>query len=393
MELRKIADAAGIGKYPVIFDEIYFAMPKNDLPACDLALIDALQEKYNLFSEFYEVVRRTAEEINEDANRSMWVKVCVEYAKTRPVCEARTVPAPRADGTQINALLPLYILIPLIPQGIQVYKDRGFTDEEIYELNRSYADGIRIVCDQIGMPGVNDLYYWWLGIFAKAAIFITHNFWFELRTLPNNAVYLKNREDGTVLPVMAAGTYHHSGIQNLGCPAYEDSDGSFTAQFREDEQNYYGHGAFNSVVDAEEKVFPKSKWECVAGPGDGCLSIHIPRGADISRETLDRAVDAAYTIVKERYPEYNTKVIFGSSWILDPKLQEFVGPNSKITGLQSAFHTYPQKCNGKGLFGYVFPKNYESLETLPEDTSLQRKLKKLYLDGGYIYDYAGAIVK
>ena len=263
----------------------------------------------------------------------------------------------------------------------------------MYELNRDYSSGIRIVCDQTGMPGVNALYYWWLGIFAKASIFITYKFWFELRTLPANAVYLKNKKSGQVLPVMATGTYHRSGVQNLGSPAYEDADGAFTVQFREDEENYYGHGAFNSVVDPKEKTFPKTMWECVAGPGDGCLSIHIPRGADISAETLDKAVDAAYAIVKERYPEYDPKVIFGSSWILDPKLQEFVGPASKITGLQKAFCTYPQKCNGKGLFGYVFPKNYESIETLPEETSLQRKLKKWYLDGGYIYDYAGAIVK
>lgn len=393
MELRKIADAVGIGKYPSILDDVFFSMPKNDLPACDLDLIDQLQREHNIFEEFYDVVRQTAEEINRDANRSMWIKVCVEYAKDRLVGEVRTIPAPKPDGTQVTALLPLYILIPLIPKSIEIYKARGFSNEEIYKLNRDYASGIRIVCGQTGMPGVNALYYWWLGIFAKAVIFITHNFWFELRTLPNNAVYLKNKTDGTVLPVMAAGTYHRSGIQNLGSPAYEDPDGSFVAQFREDEENFYGHGAFNSVVDNEEKVFPKSLWDCVAGPGDGCLSIHIPRGADISAKTLEEAVKSAYAIAKERYPEYDPKVIFGSSWILDPKLQEFVGPNSKITELQNAFCTYPQKCDGKGLFGYVFPKNYESLETLPEDTSLQRKLKKLYLDGGYIYDYAGAIVK
>ena len=393
MKLRKIADAVGIGKYPAILEEIFFAMPKNDLPACDLDLIDKLQREYNIFEEFYEVVRSTAEKINKDLNRSMWIKVCVEYARSRSASEVNTIPVPNPDGTQLTALLPLYILIPLIPKSIQILKERGFSKEEIVELNSNYAAGIRIVCGQIGMPGVNALYYWWLGLFAKAMIFITHDFWFELRTLPDNAVYLKNKGDGTVLPIMAAGTYHRSGIQNLGSPAYEDAEGAFTARFREDEENYYGHGAYNSVVDPEEKVYPKSLWECVAGPGDGCLSIHIPVGADISKETLSQAVDTAFRILDERFPEYDARVIFGSSWILDPKLQEFVGPNSKITGLQNVFHTYPQKCNGKGLFGYVFPKNYESLESLPENTSLQRKLKKWYLDGGYIYDYAGAIVK
>lgn len=393
MQLRKIADAVGVGKYPAVLDDIYFSMAKTNAPACDILLIDHLQKEYNIFEEFYDVVRRTAEIINQDENRSAWVKTCVEYATNRPVSEAAMIPAPKADGTQISALLPLYILLPQIPLGIQKYKDRGFSNEEIHGINRGYAAGIRIVCEQTGMPGVNGLYYWWLSIFAKAVIFETCGLQFELRTLPEDVVYLKNKLDGTVIPVMSVGTYHGSGIQNLGCPGYEDPEGSFRARFGEDKENYYGHGAFNSVVDTEEKAFPKSLWACVAGPGDGCMSIHIPRNADISRETLDKAVESAYAIVKERYPEYDPKVIFGSSWILDPKLQEFVGPNSKITGLQKAFCTYPQKCDGKGLFGYVFPKNYESLETLPEDTSLQRKLKQFYMDGGYIYDYAGAIVK
>lgn len=393
MEFRRIAHRVGIEDYPPVLDDIYFSMPKNKEPACDLSLIDHLQEEYNVFEEYYDVVRETAEQINLDENRSTWIKVATEYAKYRSVSEAAAIPAPKSDGTQVTALLPLYILIPQIPTGIQKYKDRGFTEEEINVINRAYASGIRIVRGQVGMPCVNDLYYWWLSIFAKAVIFVTHGLQFELRILPDNAVYLKNKEDGTVVAVMAAGTYHRSGMQNLGNPGYEDQEGSFAAQFREDKDNYYGHGVFNSVVDNEEKTFPKSAWDCIAGPGDGCMSIHIPVGADISGETLHKAIDSAYAIVKERYPEYDPKVIFGSSWILDPKLQEFVGPNSKITGLQKAFVTYPQRCDGKGLFGYVFPKNYTSLEELPEATGLQRKIKKLYLDGGYIYDYAGAIVK
>ncbi len=41
--------------------------------------------------------------------------------------------------------------------------------------------------------------------------------------------------------------------------------------------------------------------------------------------------------------------------------------------------------------GYLFPSNIENYEQLPEDTSLQRKIKKVYLDGGYIYGGGGII--
>ena len=42
--------------------------------------------------------------------------------------------------------------------------------------------------------------------------------------------------------------------------------------------------------------------------------------------------------------------------------------------------------------GYLFPANIEDYTKLPEDTSLQRKIKKVYLDGGYIYGGGGIIL-
>ena len=46
---------------------------------------------------------------------------------------------------------------------------------------------------------------------------------------------------------------------------------------------------------------------------------------------------------------------------------------------------------GSAVFSFVFVRKPENLQDLPEDTSLQRKLKKLYLDGDCIHTYSGAI--
>jgi hypothetical protein len=42
---------------------------------------------------------------------------------------------------------------------------------------------------------------------------------------------------------------------------------------------------------------------------------------------------------------------------------------------------------------FVFNGRPENLEDLEETTSLHRKLKKVYLDGGYNHPYAGIIVR
>ena len=43
MELREIASAIGIAKYPAALDEMYQTIAQTGEPACDLALIKQLQ--------------------------------------------------------------------------------------------------------------------------------------------------------------------------------------------------------------------------------------------------------------------------------------------------------------------------------------------------------------
>ena len=392
MDLFEIAQAVGIAKCPDFLIDVYERLPEDTGPACDLELIDRLQEEFNLFDEFYDVVKQTAIQINQDAYRSAWIKTAVAYAKDKNVTDARRVPVPKADGTQITALLPLYILLPQIPMGIESYRQRGFSEAELAALIKSYANGIRTVESQTGMPGINWLYYYWLTLYVKAMIFNTEGLQFELRYVPNAAIYLKHRHNNQILMLATAGTFHATGIQPLGSPGYTDEEGAFKADFAEDETAYHGHAIVDSRVETERKSYLKADWECVLRPGDQCLSLHIPKKADISPENMERAMASARNIVKERYPEHTGMSLFGSSWILDPKLKELLGEQSKISQLINMFYKYPQKCGGTGVFGYVFPKNYESLQTLPEDTSLQRKLKQHYIDGNFIYDYAGFIL-
>ena len=97
MELREIADAIGIGKYPAALDEIYATTAQTNEPACDLALIDRLQEQLNFFGEYYDQVRETAVQINADENRSVWIKNAVAYARISKTAQCRTIPVPKAD--------------------------------------------------------------------------------------------------------------------------------------------------------------------------------------------------------------------------------------------------------------------------------------------------------
>ena len=119
--------------------------------------------------------------------------------------------------------------------------------------------------------------------------------------------------------------------------------------------------------------------------------MHILAGADISVAATKRSIEMARALVQERFPEFTGRLVYCSSWLLDPGLTELLGEESKISGFQRLYTRHPQKSSGMHVFGFVFPKNYGSFDKLPENTRLMRLLKQLYLNGGYNYAYAGVI--
>ena len=389
MLFSEIAACIGIDKYPQEMDGIYETIKNDTAPACNLAMIEKLQKQYDVFGKYYADVVETAQQINEDCRRSAWVKTAAAYAVQVGAGETKRIPGPAFGENKVDDYLRLHILICLIPTSVAEYEKRGFSQEEITHLLASYKLSMSIVEEQTGRPGINAAYHAWMSIFAKVSIFETDGLQFELYKLPKGAVYLKNRESGEVIALLIEGTFHASGIQLLGGRGYEDPQGAFEVSFREDEENFYGYRSYGKGVEKTETAFSKNLWELVAKPGDDCLSIHIPRKADISPATLDKAIANAKEIVKNRFPEHGGSRIYAASWILDPTLEEFLSDSSNLIGFAHRFVCYPQKSDGMHVFGFVFPARFESYETRPETSSLTRGLKKVYLDGRYIYFYHG----
>lgn len=391
MTLREIADKLGIEKYPAVLEEVYASLPEEDGPVCDVALIDSLQQEYELFGKYYEIVREAAEKIEADPVRRAWVRVGQKRSMGQSVTVGRSIPFNYEDDSLEGRMMPLMVLLPQIPEGIRLYREKGFPEEEVQKRIGAYKGGIATVEFRTGKPGLNKLYYNWLNLFVRAVIFSVGGLQFELKEAPALAVFLRNKETGEGIAVMNKGIAHRDG-QILGSAGYEDEEGAFQLEFRETEEAYIGHPVVNFLISHEETVFPKSRWECCVRPGDQVLALHIPKGADISTEALGKAIEAARAIVRDKYPQFADNGVHGISWLLDPKLRELLGENSKITGLQKRFVLYPMKSSGQDIFSYVFGKKPEKLEDLAEDTSLQRKLKKLYLDGEFIHNYAGIIL-
>ena len=76
---------------------------------------------------------------------------------------------------------------------------------------------------------------------------------------------------------------------------------------------------------------------------------------------------------------------------MDPQLVELLGKKSNIAKFNLRFSKLVRKSPGNGVLNFIFlkPDNNFDLHSLPERTTLERKIKQHYLDGKFIYEQIG----
>ena len=176
----------------------------------------------------------------------------------------------------------------------------------------------------------------------------------------------------------------------MGSAGYEDEEDSFSATFEESTAAFLGHPVKNFRIAREKESFSKSEWELILKPEDDVINVHIPRKTNLSPEYVRKAYQEAREIVARSYPDYTPKIFQCSSWLMDPTLTELLGKESRISQFGAPYLRYPNKSAGKEVFSFVFrPDDAKDLTQLPENTTLERKLKEMYLQDKFIYAYTG----
>lgn len=126
-------------------------------------------------------------------------------------------------------------------------------------------------------------------------------------------------------------------------------------------------------------------------PEADILSVHIPSDADLSREALDASYRMAKAFFSRYFPGFRYALTGCASWMLAPKLKELLSPGSGILRFQSDYDIRYVDPADDGAVYWVCKRKPEDLSAMPEDTSLQRKLKALMLSGGHLGSGAGVL--
>ncbi len=110
---------------------------------------------------------------------------------------------------------------------------------------------------------------------------------------------------------------------------------------------------------------------------DEGFSIHIPSDADLSPEAVRRSIRAAKELLGEG-------TYFCRSWMLSPKLKKLLPETSNVRRFRELFHGFEYYPDDTGYRLWVFRNPDLAPKDFPEDTTLQRNMKKFVLHGGKV---------
>lgn len=123
------------------------------------------------------------------------------------------------------------------------------------------------------------------------------------------------------------------------------------------------------------------------------IAVHIPSDADMCVEAVKESLTEFYKFRNQYFPEWENVKLTCDSWMIMPELENFLGEKSNIVQFQRLFNIEKIDREATWYMGWIYP-GYEIVDDkLPENTTLQRELKKFLLAGnrfgiakGYIKD-------
>ena len=124
-----------------------------------------------------------------------------------------------------------------------------------------------------------------------------------------------------------------------------------------------------------------------AESSERCISLHIPSDAKLTPDLLNDSVKKAREFLSEYFPDWADLPMCCESWLLSPRLQEWLPESSGIIRFQNAFDIEETDSADETALEWVFyiaegQRASMNPASFPESTSLQRRMKADYLSGG-----------
>jgi hypothetical protein len=121
------------------------------------------------------------------------------------------------------------------------------------------------------------------------------------------------------------------------------------------------------------------------------ISIHIPSDCDMTPSKLDESFNFAKNFFASKFSDYANAPFFCYSWLNSPNLKLVLPETSKIIMFQNRFEIVKVDEESDGYVQWVFKNKNLPPQDFPENTSLQKNIKRHILNGGKIGEALGIL--
>ncbi|NLM78272.1 MAG: hypothetical protein GX173_09325 [Ruminococcaceae bacterium] len=397
-QLSDLLNELGITKCPARWQTLFpVVMDRFSASGCPPVAEDTLRQadqQFRLFPTRLPLILRGAALIRQNQALSCYLLLLLAALEDRTAFYAEwdELEQPQAaEGEDPLAfdLLPIYLLPPLLPAAAAVWQARQ-VPWNIIQRSFSFIEISLKLHERRVFKPIFDLHdLRWNLNFADNRILRIGRFNMEIKPAFPGRIQVFRHRDGRLCTLVDDLRLHRSGFA-LGSPGYTDEDGAYLAVVNDEGTFWQGHAVLkDGRAEEQTTALPKNDWQCVLRRDDPVISVHIPHDDPLTPDICARAYRETQALMRTCYPDFAYKAFICFSWLMDPQLRQLLRPNSNIVRFQERFHPFPSPSSGRGIFRFVFEIEYERLEDLPENTSLERALKKHYLAGRYIYEPGG----
>ena len=399
--IEELMEAAHCSKWPQRWNEIYDqVMADFDQNGCRLCFpdyYDRLSKDYGTPKKHLELYKKAAQKVKEnEALARLLSLLCFALEDTEnAAADLKEFSFPKEPNGVPDLAYDML-------EALAVASQLDGCNEIL--TKRGIPDDIRLTALQIPENGVDEYQkrhnglsgfnlFGWYQLVIKGYLFRIGRLEIELfAKFPARACVFQNAV-GDLIALAHDFQLHKSGFA-LGAKNYEDEEGSWLANVIETDTHWIGHPFDEKGFAKKDTVsLDKREWKKLVSKGDPIISLHIPPDGRLSDEDVERTIAETRAFANTYFPDFEYKAMVCSSWLVDPQLVDMLGENSNISKFCKRFKPISAKASGDGIFYFVFKTDAKTdLNSLPESTSLERKLKEHYLSGKVIYEMHGYFI-
>ena len=357
-------------------------MPEGEIAFLNHSIISELREYVGIDKEADAILFEVADIIS----KTPALKILCWHLHKRIIGD--TPPSVFKDWPAFNSALGkngevLYLLVALsiIPvvkeRHAKLNIDNVITKDTLRQIGLYCIDGQTVN----GVPSVERTRFWWLRKYLDCVLFRIGRLEYKVEQSKRPVfVYKNNAGEITTLSVADLG-YTSEGLRFVD--DMQESEIAFTSVHTETSETITGNVVNKKgFVHSELTTLKKDEWACVFKPNDEYIDMHIPSGGGMSQDKVFDSFKKAFVFFRELYPEKTLRAISCVSWIHTPSLFEILHEESNLIKLMNSTHLFPVAEKPLDSTKFIFYKTYTSIEEFrnaPEETSLQRNIKKAIL--------------